>query len=79
MGEPFLQIDPEDAAWLMREARLRGMPIAEFVRLVFRAYREQSTTAPVASIDDLLARTSGTWREGDGLAWQERLRDEMAR
>jgi hypothetical protein len=79
MGEPFLPIDPEDHAWLMREARLRRLPLAEFARQVFRAYREQSTTAPVASIDDLLARTSGTWREGDGLAWQERLRDEMSR
>jgi hypothetical protein len=79
MAGPTLQIDPDDHAWLVREARLRRLPLAEFAHMVFRAYREQGPVGSRTSLDDALTRTVGIWREGDGLAWQERLGDEMSR
>ena len=45
--------------------------VREAVRLL-RAERARETTP----IDSLLDETSGIWTQGDGLAWQEELRDE---
>lgn len=39
--------------------------------------REESRNLP--SLTTALARTAGLWRQGDGLAWQNRLRDEWDR
>lgn len=76
MPRTVIHLEPEDEAWLLREARSRGLSVAALVREAIRFWRLQSKCQPVAGLADALRRTSGCWKQGDGLAWQERLRAE---
>ncbi len=76
MPKTLVNLDPDDKAWLDQEARRRKLPMTELVRQAVHSYRlrEQSQARP--ALDEVLARTAGLWRHGDGLAWQQRLRGE---
>lgn len=76
MTKTLINLDESDKAWLDREARRRKVPMTELVRQAVRSYRAREQHARTPSIAEALARTSGLWRQGDGLAWQVRLRDE---
>jgi hypothetical protein len=78
MPKTLINLDADDKAWLDREARRRKLPRTELVRQAVRDFRlrEQSRGRP--TLAQALARTSGLWRHGDGLRWQQRLRDEWA-
>jgi predicted transcriptional regulator len=79
MPKTLVNLDPEDKAWLDQEARRRKQPMTELVRQAVRSFRlrEQNRSRP--DLADVLQRTAGLWRQGDGLAWQQRLRDEWDR
>ncbi len=72
MTRTVISLDPQDKRWLDEEARRTGKSMTEVVRMAIRSLREQREK----SFDDLLQQTSGTWREGDGLAYQRRVRSE---
>jgi len=67
-------MDEDDKRWLDETAAEQGVPMTELVRRAIRLLRQADAGRP--SRRDLLTATRGTWRHGDGLAWQERLRDE---
>jgi hypothetical protein len=46
--------------------------MARLVREAIRRMRQQEDV----SLEELLRQTSGLWKQGDGLAWQRRLRKE---
>jgi hypothetical protein len=48
------------------------LPKSAIIRMSIRYMRMDKER----SFENLLNQTSGTWREGDGLAYQERLRSE---
>lgn len=75
MVRTVISLDPDDKSWLDRMAAERGMTMTALVREAIRRLRAASDI-PAPSIDTLLDRTRGTWRHGDGLAWQDKLRDE---
>lgn len=79
MPKTIVNLEPDDKAWLDQEARRRKLPMTELVRQAVHSYRlrEQSRNRP--ELADVLQRTAGLWRRGDGLAWQKRLRDEWDR
>lgn len=77
MPKTLINLDPDDKAWLDREARRQHVPMTELVRQAVRRLREQSRRKP--ALQDVLSRTSGLWRSGDGLKWQQRLRSEWDR
>lgn len=79
MAKTLINLDPDDKAWLDREARRQHVPMTELVRQAVRSFRirEQSRRKP--RLADALAHTAGLWRQGDGLAWQQRLRNEWDR
>jgi len=77
MIRTLISLDEEDKRWLDRKAKEDGMTMAQLVRIAVRRYREQcEREAAAPSLEDLLQRTSGLWKGGDGLAAQLRLRDE---
>ena len=49
--------------------------MTEIVRRALRLLREQAPP-PERSLSDLLEATRGLWKQGDGLAYQRRLRRE---
>jgi hypothetical protein len=75
MTRTVVSLDPDDKAWLDRQARDRHVTMTEVVRIAVRRLRAAVESGEV-SFDQLLDRTAGTWPRGDGLAYQRRLRTE---
>lgn len=76
MPKTLVNLDPDDKAWLDQEARRRKLPMTELVRQAVHSYRQREQNPARPALDDVLARTAGLWRQGDGLTWQQRLRGE---
>jgi ribbon-helix-helix CopG family protein len=77
MIRTLISLDDEDKQWLDRKAKEDGMTMAQLVRIAVQRYREQcEREATQPSLEELLRRTSGLWRGGDGLEAQLRLRGE---
>jgi len=76
MRRTLITLDADDKAWLDHEARLRHVPMTELVRQAIRDYRRREESLSRPTLQTALARTSGIWRNGDGLAYQQGLRDE---
>lgn len=78
MPRTILSLDPDDRAWLSRKAKRERTPMTELVRRAVRQFRKQSGPEK-SDLDRLLGETAGLWKQGDGLAYQNRLRREWAR
>jgi len=76
MARTLINLDPDDKAWLDREAQARNVPMTELVRQAVRGYRIHQESRGLSSLQSSLRRTAGIWRQGDGLTYQRRLRDE---
>jgi hypothetical protein len=72
MIRTIISLDPKEKKWLDEEAGRLGKSMTEVVRMAIRCLREEKEK----SFDHLLQQTSGTWREGDGLTYQRRVRSE---
>jgi len=70
MVRTIVSLDPADKSWLDRKAAETGRPMTEVVREAIRSMREREQ----GSFRKLLVNTGGTWRKGDGLAYQRRVR-----
>ncbi len=68
----IVSLEDSDKLWLDEEAKRTGKPMTEVVRVAIRFLREDRERA----LHNILAETSGTWTEGDGLAYQNRVRAE---
>ena len=75
MIRTLISLDPDDKAWLDQAAAERGVPMSELVREAVRRFRAASDK-PRPTFRALLDRTGGLWQAGDGLVWQDELRDE---
>ena len=71
MARIVIDLDPDQKAWLDRQATLRGVSTAELVGRAIRDYRSREEGRP--SFKDALERTAGS---EDGLDYQRRLRAE---
>jgi len=72
----IISLDPEQKAWLDGLARETGKSMTAIVREALAAYRAEQVRQRKPALEDLLSQTGGTWKKGDGLTWQRRLRDE---
>lgn len=75
MVRTVVSLEEEDKAWLDRKAEVEQVSMAEIIRRAVRRYREEGDPE-ARSLHRLLAETSGIWTEGDGLAYQRRIRGE---
>lgn len=76
MVRTVISLDPELKAWLDKKAKESGKPMTAVVREALAEYRADQTARSRPSRPELLERTRGIWKQGDGLAWQRKLRDE---
>jgi Ribbon-helix-helix protein, copG family len=75
MIRTVISLERRDKEWLDRKARQEHVSMATLIRKAVRRYREQrELDSP--SMDQLLQETSGSWKLGDGLAYQRRVRGE---
>lgn len=72
MTRTVVAIDNDIKQWIDIKAAQEGVPMTELVRRALRLYREHEEQ----SIDMLLSKTSGIWTAGDGLEYQQGVRDE---
>ena len=75
MVRTVISLDPDDKAWLDRQARRERTPMTRLVRRAIQRLRKESEAHP-SRFDLLLRETSGSWKFGDGLAYQRKLRGE---
>lgn len=75
MVRTVISLDEDDKLWLDHRAAEEGVPMTELIRRAVRLLRDQAP-ADHQSLDDLLTATSGLWKQGDGLNYQERVRRE---
>ncbi len=73
MIRTVISLDPEDKAWLDKRAKASGVPMTELVRKAIRQMRQADEGQ---SLDTLLEQTSGIWRRGDALKYQQDIRAE---
>lgn len=77
MIRTLISLEDEDKRWLDRKAKEEGMTMAQVVRIAVGRYRQEcEREASAPPLEELLRRTSGLWKGGDGLEAQVRLRDE---
>lgn len=79
MVRTIVSLDHEDKAWLEVTAQQEGVSMTEMVRRAVRLMRATGAREATSTLD-LLAATAGIRQAGeDGLAVQQRLRDEWNR
>lgn len=79
MPRTLVNLDDDDKRWLDDEASRRHVPMTEMVREAVREYRARSQSLERYDLQGELARTVGIWKHGDGLAYQQRRREEWER
>ena len=73
----MIGLDDEQKAWLDRQAASRRVSAASLIRQAVSEFqiRERRGSACVVS-RGVLKQTAGIWQGGDGLEYQERIRQE---
>ncbi len=72
MVRTIISLEEPDKKWLDGKASRLGLPTAELVRRFVIRMRQEEDSA----YEKILQQTSGIWQEGDGLEYQNRVRDE---
>ena len=75
MARTVVCLEGDDKRWLEERAAKEGVPMTELIRRGVRLLREQRGRERPGR-DELLERTAGTWRRGDGLKYQKKVRNE---
>jgi len=75
MVRTVISLEAKEKLWLDRAARAEGVPMTELIRRAVRLLREQSRRER-PNLDDLLDATSGSFKLGDGLTYQRKVRRE---
>ena len=75
MVRTVVSLEEKDKRWLDERAAAEGVTMTEVIRRAVRLLRDQSRRRR-PGLDDLLERTAGVWKRGDGLAYQKKMRRE---
>jgi Arc/MetJ-type ribon-helix-helix transcriptional regulator len=75
MVRTVVSLPDDDKRWLDRRAAQEGVSMTELIRRAVRLLREQGG-AERPAFEELLERTAGTWKRGDGLRYQRKTRRE---
>ena len=78
MVRTVISLGTGDKNWLDEKSREEGVPMTELVRRAIGRYRREDAAASPKGVRALLAATKGLWTEGDGLAYQRRIRGEWS-
>ena len=76
MSRTIISLPDEDKMWLVRQASSQRVPITELVRRAVREYRQRHGNGSSRRLLELLDRTRGNWKRGDGLRYQSNTREE---
>ncbi|MFP3982049.1 MAG: hypothetical protein ACLFUY_11680, partial [Desulfobacterales bacterium] len=72
----IITLSESNKHWLEAYSKAHGISMAEAIRRgIMRLKKDESATL----YQELAEKTRGKWAKGDGLAWQNQLRDEWDR
>lgn len=74
MARTLITLDDQVKAWLARQAKAERVSMSEIVRRAVDQLRADYERT--RGVKEGLRQTAGIWAHGDGLDWQNRLRDE---
>lgn len=72
----LITLPESEKQWLMKAAKKEQISTSELVRRIIAAHHKQQLSSKKRNISKLLNKTKGTWKQGDGLEYQQRIRDE---
>lgn len=75
MKRTIISLDPKDKKWLDKRAKETHQTMTQVVREAIQEYRVKEEKAK-PSLKELLDQTRGTWKHGDGLKYQIKIRSE---
>jgi hypothetical protein len=70
----IIDFPKDQRAWLAKKAKEKGVSVAEAARQALREVQEAEQKH--AKFMSLIKKVQGTWTNGDGLAWQQKMRAE---
>ena len=76
MTRTIVNISPEDKRWLDQQAKHRRVSMTSLVSEAVHEYRLRQEGLDQPDLDTILEKTAGIWAQGDGLNWQQSLREE---
>ena len=79
MPRTVVSLSLEDKSWLDLRAKTEGVSMTELVRRAVGEYRERYEKGGPHQFLELLERTRGCWKQGDGVQYQDALRDAWER
>jgi Arc/MetJ-type ribon-helix-helix transcriptional regulator len=74
MVRTIISLPEKDKAWLDKRARDKKVPMTAVIREAVKALQEQEERQ--VALERALKASSGIWKNGDGLAWQRKMREE---
>ncbi|MEQ1663225.1 MAG: hypothetical protein ABL877_11075 [Thiobacillus sp.] len=74
MSRTLINLDEQSKAWLAARAKSERVSMNEIVRRAVDRFR--ADTERTQALTQGLQHTAGIWKHGDGLDWQNQLRDE---
>ena len=72
----IISLPEADKRWLDQRAKKQGVPMTAVIREAVELLRFRDSVERRREFEDVLKRTSGIWTNGDGLAWQRKMRAE---
>ena len=72
----MIGLDDEQKAWLDRQAASRRVSTASLIRQAVSEFQIREQRGSAASFQEVLKQTADIWQAGDGLEYQERIRQE---
>ena len=72
----MIGLDDEQKAWLDRQAASRRVSAASLIRQAVSEFQIREQRGSAAAFQGVLKQTAGIWQGGDGLEYQERIRQE---
>ena len=76
MPRTIINLTGDDKRWLDQQARQRRVSMTSLVAEAVSEYRVRQEATDRPDLQTTLKDTTGLWRRGDGLDWQQRMRDE---
>lgn len=73
-----ISLHDRQKAWLDQQAAVRRVSMSSLIRRAVSEFRKREQRRAGVPFEEVLERTAGLWRDGDGLEYQERIRKEWS-
>lgn len=72
----IISLEAADKRWLDQKAKETHQTMTQVVREAIAEYRTKAEEKEKPSFEELLEMTRGTWKRGDGLKYQRKIRED---